>query len=80
MPESDNAFHDLIRRVRAGNEEAATEIVQRYEPAIRRAVRIRLVDPAFGASSIPWTSPNRFLPVSLSAPRRGSMTWISRST
>jgi RNA polymerase sigma factor (sigma-70 family) len=43
MPET-NDFHDLICRVRAGNEEAATEIVQRYEPAIRRAVRIRLVD------------------------------------
>jgi RNA polymerase sigma-70 factor (ECF subfamily) len=37
-------FHDLIRRVRAGEEAAATELVSRYEPAIRRAVRIRLGD------------------------------------
>ena len=37
-------FQDLIRRVRAGDEEAAAELVRRYEPAIRRAVRIRLAD------------------------------------
>jgi RNA polymerase sigma-70 factor (ECF subfamily) len=37
-------FHDLIRRVRAGDESAAAELVRRYEPAIRRAVRIRLAD------------------------------------
>jgi len=40
-----NAFQDLIRRVRAGDQQAAAELVQRYEPAIRRAVRVRLVDP-----------------------------------
>jgi RNA polymerase sigma-70 factor (ECF subfamily) len=38
-------FPDLLRRVRAGDEEAARELVQRYEPAIRRAVRFRLSDP-----------------------------------
>jgi RNA polymerase sigma-70 factor (ECF subfamily) len=43
MPEA-NAFLDLIRRVRAGDEEAAAELVRVYEPAIRRAARIRLVD------------------------------------
>src|SRR5580704_19564293 len=43
MPEA-NDFADLIRRVRSGDEAAATELVQRYEPAIRRAVRIRLSD------------------------------------
>src|SRR6516162_7519754 len=42
-----NPFHDLIRRVRAGEEEAATELVRRYESHIRRAVRIRL-DPRLG--------------------------------
>jgi RNA polymerase sigma-70 factor (ECF subfamily) len=41
---AENPFQDLIRRVRAGNEEAATELVRRYEAHIRRAVRIRL-DP-----------------------------------
>jgi RNA polymerase sigma factor (sigma-70 family) len=37
-------FQNLLRRVRAGDETAATELVRRYEPAIRRAVRIRLSD------------------------------------
>jgi RNA polymerase sigma-70 factor (ECF subfamily) len=39
-----NTFHDLIRRVRAGDESAAAELVRSYEPAIRRAARVRLVD------------------------------------
>src|SRR5438046_1624402 len=43
MSEPD-AFHDLIQRVRAGDQQAAAELVRRYEPAIRRAVRIRIVD------------------------------------
>ena len=37
-------FQVLLRRVRAGDEQAARELVRRYEPAIRRAARIRLVD------------------------------------
>ena len=40
----ESAFHDLIRRVRAGDEEAAKELVRLYEPAIRREARVRLVD------------------------------------
>jgi RNA polymerase sigma-70 factor (ECF subfamily) len=40
----DPSFRSLIRRVRAGDEQAATEVVQRYEPAIRRTVRVRLRD------------------------------------
>lgn len=44
MPE-EIVFLELIRRVRAGEEEAATELVRRYEPAIRRAVRLQLRDP-----------------------------------
>jgi RNA polymerase sigma factor (sigma-70 family) len=40
----DEAFRDLICRVRAGDQQAATELVQRYEPAIRLAVRRRLTD------------------------------------
>lgn len=43
MP-TDNPFQDLIRRVRAGEEDAAAELVRRYEPAIRRVVRLRLTD------------------------------------
>jgi RNA polymerase sigma-70 factor (ECF subfamily) len=41
-------FATLIERVRAGDEEAAAVLVQRYEPAIRRAVRIRLTDAHLG--------------------------------
>ena len=41
-------FDELIRRVRAGDEEAATVLVRRYEPAIRRAVRFRLTDARLG--------------------------------
>jgi RNA polymerase sigma-70 factor (ECF subfamily) len=37
-------FQALLRRVRAGDAQAATELVRRYEPAIRRAARVRLVD------------------------------------
>jgi RNA polymerase sigma-70 factor (ECF subfamily) len=37
-------FQVLLGRVRAGDEQAATELVRRYEPAIRRAARVRLVD------------------------------------
>jgi RNA polymerase sigma-70 factor (ECF subfamily) len=40
----DSTFRDLIRRVRAGDEQAAEELLQRYEPAIRRTVRARLRD------------------------------------
>src|SRR5262245_36475003 len=37
-------FPDLIQRVRAGDSTAAAELVRRYEPAIRRVVRLRLSD------------------------------------
>ncbi len=43
MPE-ESLFQDLIRRVQAGDERAAAELVRTYEPAIRRAVRLRLRD------------------------------------
>jgi RNA polymerase sigma-70 factor (ECF subfamily) len=39
------SFQTLVLRVRAGDEAAAAEVVRRYEPAIRRAVRVRLRDP-----------------------------------
>ena len=42
------AFEELIRRVRAWDQEAAAELVRRYEPAIRRAVRIRLANARLG--------------------------------
>lgn len=37
-------IHDLIRRIREGDGAAAAELVQSYEPAIRRVVRLRLND------------------------------------
>jgi RNA polymerase sigma-70 factor (ECF subfamily) len=40
----DASFRDLMLRVRRGDQQAATELVRRYEPAIRRAVRFRLTD------------------------------------
>jgi RNA polymerase sigma-70 factor (ECF subfamily) len=43
--EPDDAFSDLIRRIRAGDAAAAAELVQRYEKEVRRAIRIRLTDP-----------------------------------
>ena len=42
---NEESFHTLIRRVRAGDGEAATQLVREYEPEIRRAVRVRLTDP-----------------------------------
>jgi RNA polymerase sigma-70 factor (ECF subfamily) len=42
--DDDNDFAVLIRAVRAGDENAAAELVQRFEPAIRRIVRLRLAD------------------------------------
>ena len=37
-------FRELMARVRAGDERAAAELVSRYEPLIRREVRLRLED------------------------------------
>jgi DNA-directed RNA polymerase specialized sigma24 family protein len=39
------AFADFIRRIRAGDDQAARELVERYEPVVRREVRMRLGDP-----------------------------------
>lgn len=39
-------FVDLLKRVRNGDSDAATELVHTYESAIRVAVRTRLSDPA----------------------------------
>jgi RNA polymerase sigma-70 factor (ECF subfamily) len=38
-------FADLLRRVRAGEAEAAEELWRRYEPVLRREIRLRLRDP-----------------------------------
>lgn len=55
MPDPDD-FPDLIRRIRAGDADAAADLVQRYEPLIRREIRLRLDDRrlnrAFDASDV----------------------------
>src|SRR5436305_2590016 len=38
-------FQDLVRKVRAGDQEAAGDLLRQYEPAIRRAVRVRMINP-----------------------------------
>jgi RNA polymerase sigma-70 factor (ECF subfamily) len=37
-------FREAIRRIRAGDERAAAELVQKYEPIIRREVRLNMDD------------------------------------
>jgi RNA polymerase sigma factor (sigma-70 family) len=41
----DTVFAGFVRRIRAGDERAARELVERYEPVIRREVKMRLRDP-----------------------------------
>jgi RNA polymerase sigma factor (sigma-70 family) len=43
MSEQDT-FADFMRRIRAGDEQAAVEMVRRYEPLIRREIRLQLED------------------------------------
>ena len=43
MPE-ENSFDGLVARLRCGDPDAAAELVRRYEPAIRAAVRGRMAD------------------------------------
>lgn len=45
MTES-NSFAGLIQRVKAGERQAAEELLREYEPAVRRAIRVRMVNPA----------------------------------
>jgi RNA polymerase sigma-70 factor (ECF subfamily) len=42
--EGEQPFAEFMRRVRAGDDEAAVELVRRYEPALRLEIRIRLKD------------------------------------
>lgn len=44
-PES---FVDFIRRVRAGDERAAEEVVRKYEPIVRRELRMNMNDQRIG--------------------------------
>jgi hypothetical protein len=40
----ESTFQELIARVRAGDAQAAEQLFRQFEPYVRRAVRIRLVD------------------------------------
>ena len=42
---AEEPFTDLIARIRNGDDRAATDLVRRYEPEIRREVRFLLRDP-----------------------------------
>jgi RNA polymerase sigma factor (sigma-70 family) len=42
----EHSFANFIRRIRAGDPEAAVELIRQFEPAIRLEVRRRLSDPA----------------------------------
>jgi RNA polymerase sigma-70 factor (ECF subfamily) len=50
------AFRSAIRRIRAGDERAAAELVQEYAPIIRREVRLKIEDArlrrAFDSSDV----------------------------
>jgi RNA polymerase sigma-70 factor (ECF subfamily) len=56
MSNEQPTFADFLRRIRAGDQEAAAELVRQYEPAIRLEVRRRLNDPSlyplFGSMDI----------------------------
>jgi RNA polymerase sigma factor (sigma-70 family) len=49
-----DSFAEFIRRIRAGDNQSARELVERYEPVIRREVRLRLRDQRL-ASRFDWT-------------------------
>ena len=61
MP-SDPAFSALMRRVRVGNAEAAADLVHRFEPNVRRVIRLRLTSTEEPAE-LAWTlSPKNLAP------------------
>jgi RNA polymerase sigma-70 factor (ECF subfamily) len=39
-----NEFNEFIARIRAGDGSAAEELIKKYEPLIRREIRMRMVD------------------------------------
>ena len=68
-------FEELIRRVRAGDQDAAAVLVRRYEPAIRRAVRFRLADARLGNLLDSMDICQSVLGASSSAPPPASTSW-----
>jgi RNA polymerase sigma-70 factor (ECF subfamily) len=46
---ADPSFAQFIKRIRAGDQDAAARLVRQYEPTIRRVIRFRLTDARLGA-------------------------------
>src|SRR5947207_1648190 len=42
---SEGRFADFVRRIRAGDEQAAADLVRQYEPLVRREIRLGLTEP-----------------------------------
>jgi hypothetical protein len=47
MPE-EPPFAEVVRRIRAGDADAARELIRRYEPVVRLQARDRIADPRLG--------------------------------
>jgi RNA polymerase sigma-70 factor (ECF subfamily) len=43
---SDERFGEFVRRIRAGDQQAAADLVRQYEPLIRREIRLGLTEPS----------------------------------
>ncbi len=41
-------FADFIRRIRAGDDLAAEELVRKFEPFLRRELRLNMIDRRIG--------------------------------
>ena len=50
------SFEQLIERVRAGDDQAASDLVRLYEPEVRRFIHFRLTTPALRrfVDSLDW--------------------------
>jgi RNA polymerase sigma factor (sigma-70 family) len=46
MEKSSPSFDDMIARLRRGDPEAARDLIEQYEDAVRRFIRVRMTDPA----------------------------------
>ena len=66
-------FDELIRRVQAGDPDAASELIKRYEPAVRRAVRFRLADARLRKRSGTPRPPTLVVQI-----RRGASAFVER--
>ena len=64
---ADPDFADLLRRVRAGDAQAAARLVKQFEPEIRRYVRVRLTDPACWAREAGHSLTTEFISMKASA-------------